>query len=284
VAWAEHAIRDLNELSRQSALLLGDDGHQTEDDTPRLVRASLLASNIVHQLRATLDNLVWQLSWLNRQEPGSQNSFPLRDNDNAQTRRRIGEKLAGLKQEHIDAIKLCQPYHDPDGHPLKRLEDLWTADKHNVLSVVEFAAAPVIFAGVPMVVPGGGLAYEDGTFAVPALRQSLGAVNIVVSAFVPALDGRPVDLQFAPHNVADRAEYFRWRDPSATYLDDLNYVAAWAGSITDFPSLQVDVLSPVLAAAKRLLDSPVREFHERWLVPVEEKLTKRLEELEESEQ
>jgi hypothetical protein len=54
--WAEARVQDLNEMSRQYALTLGE-----VDPAETLLDASLLTSNIVHQLCSSLDNLVWQL-------------------------------------------------------------------------------------------------------------------------------------------------------------------------------------------------------------------------------
>lgn len=58
-AWrgsAEIALRELNVIPRCHPILVDWDGERPTDLSAMLMRASLLASNIVHQLRSMLDN------------------------------------------------------------------------------------------------------------------------------------------------------------------------------------------------------------------------------------
>lgn len=105
----------------------------------------LLASDYIHQLRSTLDNLVCALAQFNGITPTKDHAFPTvqRSED---WKSAANGRLKGLRQEHIDEIEKVQPFnvsYPPDKHPLAVLDELSRLDKHRLLTPtkVAFAAA-----------------------------------------------------------------------------------------------------------------------------------------------
>ena len=162
--WIDHALRTLDEDFR--VWMLENDPnpitveYQPEADVHlfRLgsqlppSRFGIVAGNIVHQVRATLDNLIWQLVIANGKKPtsGSRgNQFPI-------IWELKGDKtfadytmntLAGVHPDHVAVVDWLQPYHSPDAtrhdHPLAMLARLSNTDKHQVLQVT-YASRPKV--------------------------------------------------------------------------------------------------------------------------------------------
>ncbi len=105
------------------------------------IRLSFLIGDAIHNLRSTLDNLVWNLGQISGEPSGSQLAFPICVEENWFKMK----ELPRLKRLPIDAQALVdnlQPYkrgNDPKGHELYILNRLWNDDKHET---------PVIVAGV----------------------------------------------------------------------------------------------------------------------------------------
>jgi hypothetical protein len=108
-------------------------------------RLSVEAGNIVHQLRATLDNLVWQLVILNEEEPqgGSRgNCFPnLFSDPGIGFEQKTSNTLRGVDATHRTAIQRLQPYERPNGiapaeNPISLLSQLSNQDKHQELQLL----------------------------------------------------------------------------------------------------------------------------------------------------
>jgi len=109
-------------------------------------RFSVEAGNIVHQLRSTLDNIVWQLVILNRREPRAGrwgNCFPiLLDLDPDESfGKKTSNSLRGVKGTHRTAIQRLQPNERPGGvapdeNPIALLSDLSNRDKHQELQLL----------------------------------------------------------------------------------------------------------------------------------------------------
>jgi hypothetical protein len=193
IGWAELAIRELNELARQYALL---DGAKTPEAAAMRLSASIGSSNAVHQLRSALDNLVWQLVLLNKNTPRRINAFYIRDVDTPLVQTKLDEGFRGVHPDHVTELKRCQPYEwashtASQQHPLSKLEDLWSADKHNVFLMVSPNATTFVMPGVPDT-PTEALVYHDGSVAVPTLREALAAVALIVEGFLPAINGDSV--------------------------------------------------------------------------------------------
>lgn len=104
-------------------------------EPPDTARWSLIAADCVHNLRAALDNLMWQLG-LQRQKPSRLRnlSFPICTSFDA------FEQIKGslerlLPDGAVDVLDQLQPYHRGDSaywHPLAYLNRLWSSDKHRV--------------------------------------------------------------------------------------------------------------------------------------------------------
>ncbi len=118
-------------------------GEHTQPPPPRF---GVVAGNIVHQIRATLDNLVWQLVIANEEEPtggSGGNQFPIftePGKEGVTFVQRTTNTLRGVHPDHVAFIEGLQPYMNPewseDTHPLLVLADLSNTDKHQILEIV----------------------------------------------------------------------------------------------------------------------------------------------------
>jgi len=162
VDWATKALHTLNEKTR--VWILENDPYSTaveyhpEADVHvfRLateavpVAFGIVTGNIVHQARAALDNLVWQLVILNGGKPRGGmrgNAFPilLPKHDHHAFAKNTKNTLSGVHPDHRTLIEGLQPYQRPDGippdqHPLAVLAGLSNTDKHQVLELMRARA------------------------------------------------------------------------------------------------------------------------------------------------
>jgi hypothetical protein len=110
-------------------------------------RFGVIAGNIVHQIRASLDNLVWQLVIANNGKPSGGiggNAFPIltRLDPNKNFGDLTRSTLRGVHPVHRALIEGLQPYQRPSGrdpvrqHPLGILAALSNRDKHQVLQIM----------------------------------------------------------------------------------------------------------------------------------------------------
>lgn len=98
------------------------------------IRFAILCGEIVHQLRSSLDHLVWQLILLEGKTPPPRAEYPIfkkREEYVAGAPR----KIKGMPDEVETLIEQKQPYHwpRPEDHPLWRIHDLNRIDKHRLL-------------------------------------------------------------------------------------------------------------------------------------------------------
>jgi hypothetical protein len=113
---------------------------------PPCERFAVLFGDMLSNLRASLDYLVWQLCILSGAELHKFRSFPAAKRPN-QWSSALGRELAGIDQTCVDLIDELQPYHRtdrPEIHPLAILDEVNNANKHRVLpatvaGVVEFS-------------------------------------------------------------------------------------------------------------------------------------------------
>src|SRR5881394_179766 len=106
----------------------------------------LSAGDAVHNIRAALDYLAWQLVRSSDQIPGKRTEFPILRNQ-PKNRDRNGVPIMmdphpnGRAAALLDS-KWLQPYHarEPEKHPLFVLYDLDRIDKHRHLSIITSAA------------------------------------------------------------------------------------------------------------------------------------------------
>ena len=107
---------------------------------------AVAVGEIMHNLRATLDNLVWQLVLANDHQPGSQHEFPVA-NDEGWYKERSPTKLRDVPEAAFPIIQQVQPYKAPPEllrvHPLWIVHNLNRIDKHHLLHVI--AAYPGSF-------------------------------------------------------------------------------------------------------------------------------------------
>lgn len=117
---------------------------------------SVAVGEIMHNLRATLDNLVWQLVLGADEEPGQQHEFPIASDEGWYEKRAPG-KLLHVPAAARTVIDQVQPYRRPPEHlrihPLWVVHNLNRVDKHHLLHVVaaypsggQFEATPEMAA------------------------------------------------------------------------------------------------------------------------------------------
>lgn len=122
---------------------------------PPLEDLSLILSDILGNLRSTLDYLVWQLVLVGGWKPGRQTGFPVvkRAKDWPV---QGAAALKGVSEEWASLIEAMQPFqrHDrPDHHPLAILEHVNNLTKHRFLPATVLTAESfgylINVAGIP---------------------------------------------------------------------------------------------------------------------------------------
>jgi hypothetical protein len=109
---------------------------------PPLEDLALIFGDILSNLRATLDYLVWQLVLSGGSRPGRQSGFPIvkREKDWPV---QGGAALKGVPEEWAELIESMQPFQRPDFpelHPLAILEQMNNINKHRFLPVAVLTA------------------------------------------------------------------------------------------------------------------------------------------------
>lgn len=103
------------------------------------VRFGVLAGEVIHHYRSSLDHLVWQLVLTNNGKPSEKHAFPhctTPQKFKEACRRKI---LDGISPEALKLIEESQPYHCQSGYESSRnwvLHDLDRIDKHRLLVVI----------------------------------------------------------------------------------------------------------------------------------------------------
>jgi hypothetical protein len=102
----------------------------------------VVISDAIHNMRAALDYIVFELALLDVGQPQDGTQFLIEDvkSDPADARRgfdgRKGRYLKGLNARHIDMIEALQPYK-PGMDWSKTLRDISNPDKHRNLTVLQ---------------------------------------------------------------------------------------------------------------------------------------------------
>lgn len=106
----------------------------------------LILGDFVHNLRASLDHLVWQLVLANRRQPNSSTAFPIHLElgflqDKAAFFKRTKPAIGGCSPGARGVIESLQPYQkgnafEASHHPLWMLHELDIIDKHRLIAVV----------------------------------------------------------------------------------------------------------------------------------------------------
>jgi hypothetical protein len=102
---------------------------------------SVVIGDIVHNLRAALDYLAWELVIAGGGTPGTGTHFPVRyrpERTSGEHMNAIAAQVQGASADAVTLVDRIQPYHssDPEGHPLRLLHALDIRDKHQLLLVV----------------------------------------------------------------------------------------------------------------------------------------------------
>jgi hypothetical protein len=98
----------------------------------------LLLSDALHNLRAALDNLVWQVVALDGGTPDENTGFPV-TGARQQFRSQAGSKLKGMSNPHIAVIEKLQPYPGRDGpgpRAVEAVHEYARRDRHRVIHPV----------------------------------------------------------------------------------------------------------------------------------------------------
>jgi hypothetical protein len=98
----------------------------------------LRAGDIVHNLRAALDHLVYQLVIANGQTPSTQNEFPIYSSLGEYQKQNGLRKLAGVRKGAVAIIEGLQPENADDSLWVLRCLD--NEDKHNLVNVAALVA------------------------------------------------------------------------------------------------------------------------------------------------
>lgn len=194
----KRASKHLNELERKARAFL--DRHPERFTTqldpqdfnyviyeiaphrPPPVTLGPVFGDVVHNLRATLDHIAWNLALRNLvgtgREPFDYTAFPLIRNFTEGSIRHFWNLTTDILPDAIPDIADLQPAHsgNPDDHPLAVLDRLWNADKHRVNVKIPSRQIIPVFA-----TPGGQVEkFKDGTrrIRVPKWRQKDFALNL----------------------------------------------------------------------------------------------------------
>lgn len=98
----------------------------------------ITVGEIAHELRAALDNLLWQLVVVRGNTPDGRNQFPITESKGAwDSEIKKRERLQGIEPGDVAFIQAAQPYHHgpywSKRHLLALLQHLNNIDKHRVL-------------------------------------------------------------------------------------------------------------------------------------------------------
>jgi hypothetical protein len=120
------------------------------------LRLSVVLGELIHDLRSSLDHLVWQLVRLNGRRPSGRNGFPICETLRKGQKSENGsfwlshspKLIEGVNESHVALIQDLQPYHAGRyayRHPLNVLHSLWNVDKHRVVhaAVMSLERPPV---------------------------------------------------------------------------------------------------------------------------------------------
>jgi len=101
---------------------------------------TLIAGEVVHQLRSALDHLVWRLVVANtgRPPPGTKSGFPIFRDAAGYASQRAQAMIVGVSAQAAVRIEAAQPYHaGPDAEKVLIwvLHELNNTDKHRMIPV-----------------------------------------------------------------------------------------------------------------------------------------------------
>jgi len=132
-------------------------------EIPVPVQLSILSGEALHQLRSSLDHLIWTLVIKTGNTPTRRNQFPIFLIEN-EYKTASKQMLAGVSVAAASEIETFQPFHanPPKDHPLSLLNELNNTDKHRTLNLISAACVGYESVVVKGRMPGGTL-YPWGT-------------------------------------------------------------------------------------------------------------------------
>jgi hypothetical protein len=119
-------------------------------DYPDFQPLAAIFGDMLYNLRASLDYLVWQLVLLNNAQPASNNSFPcIQEEKNWKSA--VGSQLKGVAQNWVEEIKKLQPFDPshtgaPEQHYLALLDEANNINKHRLLPTTLLTPVHVAFS------------------------------------------------------------------------------------------------------------------------------------------
>lgn len=131
----------------------------------------LMAGDVVHAWRASLDNLVEAMLQRNDWPSSVRHQFPIEDTYNSKGRKNITDATRGVSDGDLEAINKLQPFtlgDDAEGHPLVALRALSNYDKHHVI-------VPIVHSHALQIKPAGSDQWVSAThasLAFPAGRRT----------------------------------------------------------------------------------------------------------------
>jgi hypothetical protein len=178
----KRAKQHVNELEAAIAEFFGTNPYEVgaEDDPEagqrvyKLTKAeappdclALIAGDIVHNLRASLDLVVWQLVEVNGKTPGKSDGFPINESAQAFEPGGIAKVKSRISNEAVKVVRAVKPYKGGND-ALWRLHHLDIADKHRILFVVGSSYRSFKPALPPMLLPDGTeIPFEFPGFLIP---------------------------------------------------------------------------------------------------------------------
>lgn len=127
---------------------------EQHDDPPRMevwvesvepppLRLGVLMGEFIHNLRSTLDHLVWQLALTATDHPSERLQFPIYTEEPNDWRSIRGDRLKAVPDAAADAIRRLQPWHSPtpENTALAVVQALSNEDKHRV--ILETVSVPM---------------------------------------------------------------------------------------------------------------------------------------------
>ncbi|AGG07960.1 hypothetical protein [Dehalococcoides mccartyi] len=147
-------------------------------------RFGIIVGEFAHNLRSSLDNLVWQLALSFTHNPNKHICFPVTETNDADARKFIKSSTCGIHPEAIKLIETLQPYNEGENfkqNSLWKLHKLWNIDKHRVIPSV----GTVLEINIPKGITPSEIENHNGIFYI---RMPISVMTKMESAPHPRFD------------------------------------------------------------------------------------------------
>jgi|ERR1700732_254094 len=171
------------------------------------VNFAVVAGEVVHHLRSSLDHLVWALVVQRGCAPKGHVQFPICSTPKKFESACKRGKIDGISNAAQAIIQDAQPFRtgQPTNHPLAILQDLNNTDKHKLLLIVSCAT------GVGNTLEFSGACIENheidiipSNWSKQAVRTVDGGTEVLRIRFKRPIPEMKVDAQFLPHIAFDQ--------------------------------------------------------------------------------